>query len=253
MTLHRDLDSIPVLARAGAIVPMVPLADLTFGTTNPNAIELRVYAGADGEFTIAEDRDDERWAFTRVRFADGAVHIDPVEGDLASVPRKRRFEIVLCGFIDVHGEHGPVPGSVRVVQPDVAATAGATLRIEGDLSFRTNIDVGNRAFELLDMAQISFVLKDQAYRARRQPRPSDRRTHHPRPAADAAWRTDRTTGREPGFMTGGRRCSDRAAEWSQPYQGRAVRVDDGRQAIKVVPAAGRLLPSCWPEVLSRGH
>ena len=165
MTLYRDLDSIPVLARAGSIVPMVPLGDPTFGTTNPDAIELRVYAGADGEFTIAEDRDDERWAFTQVRFLDGAVHIDPVEGDIASVPPKRRFEIVLCGFTDVHGEPGPVPGSVRVVQPDVAASTGATLRIEGDLSLRANIDVGNRAFELLDTAQISFVLKDQAYRA----------------------------------------------------------------------------------------
>ena len=165
MTLYRDLDSIPVLARAGSIVPMVPLGHPTFGTTNPDAIELRVYAGADGEFTIAEDRDDERWAFTRVRFLDGAVHIDPVEGDIASVPPKRRFEIVLCGFTDVRGEPGPVPGSVRVVQPDVAATTGATLRIEGDLSLRANIDVGNRAFELLDTAQISFVLKDQAYRA----------------------------------------------------------------------------------------
>ena len=165
MTLYRDLDSIPVLARAGSIVPMVPLGDPTFGTTNPDAIELRVYAGADGEFTIAEDRDDERWAFTQVRFLDGAVHIDPVEGDIASVPPKRRFEIVLCGFTGVHGEPGPVPGSVRVVQPDVAASTGATLRIEGDLSLRANIDVGNRAFELLDTAQISFVLKDQAYRA----------------------------------------------------------------------------------------
>lgn len=54
---------------------------------------------------------------------------------------------------------------MRVVQPDVAATTGATLRIEGDLSLRANIDVGNRAFELLDTAQISFVLKEQAYRA----------------------------------------------------------------------------------------
>lgn len=69
MTLYRDLDSIPVLARAGSIVPMVPRGDPTFGTTNPDAIELRVYAGADGEFTIAEDRDDERWAFTQVRFS----------------------------------------------------------------------------------------------------------------------------------------------------------------------------------------
>ena len=57
--LHRDLDTIPVLAPAGAILP---LASGDLGIANPDALELRVYAGAEGEFTLAEERDDERWA-----------------------------------------------------------------------------------------------------------------------------------------------------------------------------------------------
>ena len=47
--LHRDLDTIPVLAPAGAILPLA--ADAQQGVANPDALELRVYAGADGEFT----------------------------------------------------------------------------------------------------------------------------------------------------------------------------------------------------------
>jgi alpha-glucosidase (family GH31 glycosyl hydrolase) len=61
VTLHRGLDTIPVLASAGAILP---LASGDLGIANPDALELRVYAGADGSFVLAEDRDDEGWAET---------------------------------------------------------------------------------------------------------------------------------------------------------------------------------------------
>ena len=61
IALHRDLDSIPVLVRPGT---MLPLAADGSGTDLPDRVELHVFAGGDGEFTLAEDRDDERWART---------------------------------------------------------------------------------------------------------------------------------------------------------------------------------------------
>ena len=102
--LHRDLDSIPVLARAGAIVPMVPAPDVCGGTDLPSRVEVRVYAGADGEFTLVEDRDDERWVRTRMTWDDAAgeltVH-DP-EGDLSSLPGDRTYDVVVvAGDADV--------------------------------------------------------------------------------------------------------------------------------------------------------
>src|SRR3954454_20226083 len=66
--LHRDLGSIPVLVRPGTILPLAGEQD---GVGSPEHVELRVFAGGDGEFTLAEDRDDERWARTRFTYRGG--------------------------------------------------------------------------------------------------------------------------------------------------------------------------------------
>jgi alpha-glucosidase (family GH31 glycosyl hydrolase) len=120
--LHRDLTSIPVLARAGAIVPLVPADELPDGTELSSVVEVRVFAGADGEFTLVEDRDDGRWARTRFTWDDGAdrLTVHDVEGDPATLPADRTYR-------------------VEVVRP-------------GD-------DADRRVFELLDRAQMSFELK----------------------------------------------------------------------------------------------
>ena len=86
------------------------------GVANPDALELRVYAGADGEFTLAEDQDDERWAFTRFTLAGDELRIHPVEGEHGSVPATRRYDVVLCGFagvtaVEVDGTEQPTAGS----------------------------------------------------------------------------------------------------------------------------------------------
>ncbi len=171
--LHRDLDTIPVLAPAGAILP---LASGDLGIANPDVLELRVYAGADGEFTLAEDQDDERWAFTRFTLTGDELRIHPVEGEHGSVPATRRYDVVLCGFADVPEVTGldgttqptgpgPVRGSVSVRLPSVAAAEGAVLRLVGDSAPAGNRDIPERLFALLDAAQIELATKERVYRA----------------------------------------------------------------------------------------
>jgi len=172
VTLHRDLDTIPVLAPAGAILPLAAGEDRA--ATNPPALELRVYAGADGEFVLAEDRDDDRWAETRYTFRGGEVRIAPVEGEREAVPAARRYDVVLCGFAGVTGAEvdgseiaaspGPVPGTVLISLPSVAAEKGATLALQGDLTPAGNPDVPERLFALLDAAQTSISGKESAYK-----------------------------------------------------------------------------------------
>jgi nitroreductase len=172
VTLHRDLDTIPVLAPAGAVLPLAAGEDRA--ATNPHALELRVYAGADGEFVLAEDRDDDRWAETRFTFRGGEVRISPVEGERDAVPAVRRYDVVLCGFAGVAGavvdgseiaaEPGPVRGSVVIALPSVTAAEGAMLRLQGDLTPAGNPDVPERLFALLDAAQTSISGKESAYR-----------------------------------------------------------------------------------------
>lgn len=171
--LHRDLDSIPVLARAGAIVPLVPEAAVTNSTANPDELELRVFAGADGAFTLWEDRDDERWAATAIRFDSSAAEltIAAPEGDLSSLPESRSFDLVLVGFaaldhldVQVAGETrqlplepGPVPASVRARTGPVGRSP-VRVRLQGDTSVATN-DVEGRLFAMLDRANIAFAVK----------------------------------------------------------------------------------------------
>jgi alpha-glucosidase (family GH31 glycosyl hydrolase) len=93
--LHRDLASIPVLAKAGAIVPMTPEESLLDGTDLPVTVEVRVYAGAAGEFTLVEDREDGRWARTRMSYDEqaGRLTVHDVEGDAATLPADRTYRV----------------------------------------------------------------------------------------------------------------------------------------------------------------
>jgi alpha-glucosidase (family GH31 glycosyl hydrolase) len=121
--LHRTLDSIPVLARAGAVLPMVPAEETDGGTDLTARIEVRVFAGADGDFTLVEDRDDERWARTRLSYDDRTreLTVHDVEGDASTLPEGRSYEVVVEG-----------------TEPN---------------------DVPARVFAILDRAQLPFQLK----------------------------------------------------------------------------------------------
>ncbi len=125
--LHRDLRSIPVLAKAGAIVPMAPEDSLLDGTGLPEQIEVHAYAGADGEFTLVEDRDDERWARTRMTWDDASreVTVHDAEGDTSTLPPNRAYAVRV---------HGEAPNDVR-----------------------------ERVFTVLDRARISFELKEAVF------------------------------------------------------------------------------------------
>ena len=158
-----------MLAPAGAILPLAAGQ----GIENPDALELRIYAGADGEFTLAEERDDERWAFTRFTLRGDELRIHPVDGERASVPATRRYDVVLCGFTDVTGVEvdgteqptcpGPVTGSVST-SLEVSVGEGAVLRLVGDTAPAGNRDVGERLFALLDAAQIKLATKEAVHR-----------------------------------------------------------------------------------------
>jgi alpha-glucosidase (family GH31 glycosyl hydrolase) len=169
IVLHRALDSVPVLARAGSVLPMTAASELRFGTDNPPRLEVRVYAGADGTFTMSEDADDEKWAETTFGFARGDFVISPVHGEAGVVPAGRSVDLVLCGFtrvdaVTVGGRQlelrdGPVPGSVLVSLGTLDPAAELRASVRGDLRLRTNDDVRERIFTLLDRAQIEYALK----------------------------------------------------------------------------------------------
>ena len=98
------LDRIPLFVRAGSILPMGP--DLQYSTEKPaDPIELRLYPGADGEFTIYEDENDN-YDYEKGAYATISLHWDDAQqrltigdrqGSFPGMLEKRTFHIVKVG------------------------------------------------------------------------------------------------------------------------------------------------------------
>ncbi|MGN6445737.1 glycoside hydrolase family 31 protein [Amnibacterium sp.] len=105
--LHRPLQSIPVLLRAGGILPLDASTELIAGE-NPATIEVLVAPGAPGSFTLIEDGDQPgdgicetelSWHQDASRF-----NIGPARGDTRLVPARREWRITFLASAD--GELG---------------------------------------------------------------------------------------------------------------------------------------------------
>lgn len=122
--VYGTLEEIPVLARAGAIVPLAPRAGWG-GVENPKALDVLVFPGADSAFELYEDdgvslayqdgayaltRFTQQWRGDSLRF-----EIAPAEGDRSNLPDLRTYRLMFRGVsssahIEVHvsGESRPV-------------------------------------------------------------------------------------------------------------------------------------------------
>lgn len=118
VTMYRGIEHLPVLARAGAIVPLSD-DDRSNNWHNPAAMTLRIFRGT-GRFDLYED-DGETMAFETGAFAVTALRqrlagrdltfwIDAAKGDCAVLPESRSYTLVF---------------------DDVAAADAVTVRVAG--------------------------------------------------------------------------------------------------------------------------
>ena len=98
------LDRLPLFVRAGSIVPMGP--DLQFAAEKPaDPIELRVYPGADGDFSLYEDENDnynyEKGVHAIIPFhwddAKRMLTIGERKGQYPGMLQRRKFRVVMVG------------------------------------------------------------------------------------------------------------------------------------------------------------
>ncbi|MGV7207199.1 TIM-barrel domain-containing protein [Oxalobacteraceae bacterium A2-2] len=104
------LDIIPLYVRAGAIVPMGPVVQ--YATEQPGAdLELRIYPGADGKFTVYED-DNETYRYEKGQRATydltwndarRTLDISARKGSYPGLVKTRRLNIVLAGADNATG------------------------------------------------------------------------------------------------------------------------------------------------------
>jgi alpha-glucosidase (family GH31 glycosyl hydrolase) len=123
--VYGRLEDIPLFAKAGAILPLGPKVGWG-GIDNPAALDVHIFAGADGRFVLYEDdgntlayRDGAR---TLTEFAHHwqSDHLDVVmgaaQGDAASLPERRTVRLY------VHGVADPALISAQIGADDVTCT-----------------------------------------------------------------------------------------------------------------------------------
>ena len=102
ITRPTPINEMPVYVRAGSILPMGP--EVQYSTEKPwDELELRIYPGADGTFTLYEDEGDnynyERGQFTEIPFtwddATRTLTIGQRRGQFKGMLQSRRFNIVV--------------------------------------------------------------------------------------------------------------------------------------------------------------
>jgi alpha-D-xyloside xylohydrolase len=109
------LDKLPLYVRAGSILPMGP--EVQYATEKPaDPIEIRIYPGADGDFTIYEDENDN-YDYEKGEYAVIPLHwndstrtltIGERTGSFPGMTTTRSFQIVIVS--EAHGT-GEAPTS----------------------------------------------------------------------------------------------------------------------------------------------
>lgn len=123
-TVAAPLEKLPLYVRAGSIVPFGP--EMEWSTQKPaDPIELRIYPGANGDFTLYEDENDnynyEKGSFTTVPF-----HWNDKEKRLSIGDRKGAFP----GMLQTHVFHVVLVGKNNGVGP-AEAKANRTVTYSG--------------------------------------------------------------------------------------------------------------------------
>ena len=181
MELYRPLSQIPVLARAGAILPMTDQISAKEVEKNPERLDIRVYAGADGAFTLYED-DNVSCAYeqgdcakTPMELSWGdkkAFFVRPVEGNAKLVPAKRAYCIRILGStaaeavvlkdgseVNAQVSYCAKGHELCIKLADVAADETIEIRLPEDAKIAGN-PVIEQVDNLLNMAEIGFTDKE---------------------------------------------------------------------------------------------
>ncbi|MTK54457.1 TIM-barrel domain-containing protein [Paludibacter sp.] len=111
-TIHKEvpLDIIPLYVKAGSILPVGPKVQYATEKKWDN-LEIRIYPGADGEFTLYEDENDnynyEKGIYSTIRFSwndkQKSLTIDKRKGQFPGMLANRKFNIVVVGTAQGHG------------------------------------------------------------------------------------------------------------------------------------------------------
>ena len=178
--LYRGIDNIPVLMKAGAIVPMTDMSEYSNTVKNPASLDVLVFPAANGSFTLWEDEGDtpedkdENWASTKLSYEDGRFTVSAADGNLSVIPEKRSWSFTFCSVescevsatvdgrpVDVQVSYDDSLKRLTVKLPETDVTAEITVSL-------SRVAIGDnrkqRMYEVLERAQTSYDLKRKLWK-----------------------------------------------------------------------------------------
>lgn len=180
--MYRPIEQIPVLAKVGAIVPMAVLDGAEDSISNPEKMDIYIYAGADGSFSLYEDDgttfeyQEGKYSITNMIFnyEEGIFSIGSVEGDTSCIPLEREYRLHLIGFQRCEGisvgrkdkscmdmvTYDEDKGEYVTSFYSVSSKEGQEFYIFGEMQLAKK-PVLRKVFELLDRAEIETLTKER--------------------------------------------------------------------------------------------
>ena len=184
INLFRGVENIPVLMKAGAIVPMKDMRDYDNSMDNPKAMEVRIFPAKDGSFTLWEDAGDtpgdcdENWAATKLTFTGGTVAeflIGKATGNLSVLPPSRTWKLVFTAAapavpaVTADGEilsskvsYDEACSCLIVEIPETEIEKEICITFPYGLALADH-KIADRCYRLLEKAQIEYNLKSRIY------------------------------------------------------------------------------------------
>ena len=179
LKMYRPLDQMPVLVRAGGILPMDGNENPRNGVDLPEQVLLRLFPAADGEAELIEDNgklpEDPgyRRVVTRIRMTREkglTVEVFPPEGDTGLLPANRSCLLELNGVAEIPPDstdcafrYDPDRKALTITLPASACCLRWNSFPEPADSDRTEL-IGS----ILQQARISYDLKTEVMRAVRK-------------------------------------------------------------------------------------
>ncbi len=186
IAMHRTLDSIPVLGRAGSILPLQNSREVSSRTDNPSQMVVKVFCGEEGTFDLYED-DGVSLRFEQGEFVKTSYRlvwgerkqftIGPARGSLELIPARRSYEVEFYGIaadavkmVELAGREVPFDTRydsdrhiLTVAAGECPVTECFTITLKEDTAVLEN-NVQQAAYEALNRAQIPFSQKERIYR-----------------------------------------------------------------------------------------
>lgn len=171
--MYRDIERIPVLAKAGAIIPMSANGK-TNDTSNPKDLEILIYRG-NNTFTLYEDDGQtlsyQDGAYLKTPFTvteNGSAigfKIEKAEGDATVSPEKRSYKLMFrdvvdgCVTVTANGKKEEVKvlnehGTIAVYLENITATDTVEIEIK-DCEYLANADKRASLIETISKYQMN--------------------------------------------------------------------------------------------------